>query len=504
MSDGLTGVSPSEARKSISDGAVTIGERVVSQAAQFVIFILAARFLGPAEFGVFALVSACAILTLRASEVGWAEYIMNWSGSSDVPRQVLMISVACGALFFGVGLLGAQIVQVFGVGPEIITLIQVFSIWVWIATISSAQKGMMIWMKRLKAAATCEIIGEAVGLAVAVSALLMDQGFLALAYGRVAYQCVHLVASFYVTRLLPQPGMQLAVFKDLLRFSMQFFTSRMLIHTRLYVATFIIGGYLGPTAVGYYRAADRLVSAVSELIFVPARLLAWTNFKSARDAGDAETANDRINAALRLWMKGILMFGIPIFLWVIVCSDALIEGLLTSTWLPAAPLVALLAIGRLLLLFGPATEPIMSVSGQVSRLPLFTAVMFLVSVGATLLAAQFGVYAVAFAQIAVGLFGFVATLWLYSKYAQIDLGGVWKTLRPSLLPLAVGALALVGSAYLLSFLTIYVLVQALLSALGALMAYLAALYVFDRQTIDLLLSLRRGASGSAVGGTPHE
>jgi O-antigen/teichoic acid export membrane protein len=45
-------------RKVLAAGAWTMVERVVSQAAQFVIFIVAARVLGPAEFGVFALISA--------------------------------------------------------------------------------------------------------------------------------------------------------------------------------------------------------------------------------------------------------------------------------------------------------------------------------------------------------------------------------------------------------------------------------------------------------------
>ncbi len=45
-------------------------ERIAAQLSQLFIFIAAARILGPADFGIFALVSACAILVLRVSEMG--------------------------------------------------------------------------------------------------------------------------------------------------------------------------------------------------------------------------------------------------------------------------------------------------------------------------------------------------------------------------------------------------------------------------------------------------
>ena len=490
MSSDTPSVSENDTRKSVSDGAVTIVERVVSQAAQFVIFIMAARILGPAEFGVFALVSACAILALRAAEVGWAQYIMNWSGSDEVPRQVLLLSVLCGLLFMGIGLSAAGVLHLISFSTEIVTLFMVFSLWVWIATVSSAQKGMMIWLGRLKSSATCEMLGEAVGLAVAAAALLLDQGVLALAYGRVAFQSTHLLASFWVTRLWPQMGMTRSIFRDLSTFSAQFFVSRMLIHFRLYVATFIIGGFLGPAAVGYFRAADRLVSAVAELIYVPAQLLAWTNFKRARDAGPAEDAAARVNLAMGHWAKGIVLVGVPLFVWVMVMNDQIIEGLLTATWLPAAPLVALLAIGRLLLIFGPATEPIMSVMGQVGRLPLFMAFIFVVSVGVTLVSAQFGVVAVAAAQIIVGACGLVATLWLFRRYASISLRNMARSLKATALPIACGVLGLLVAEQALMASGVHMLVQAVLGGVFAVTVYLIAIYAFDRQTFDILKTMR--------------
>ena len=87
---------PGRLGATLGGGAWTVGERVIAQISQLVIFITAARILSPAEFGVFSLVSACAILLLRTSEAGWAPYIMSWQGDDTVPRQVLMIAILSG------------------------------------------------------------------------------------------------------------------------------------------------------------------------------------------------------------------------------------------------------------------------------------------------------------------------------------------------------------------------------------------------------------------------
>src|SRR6056297_2780215 len=117
-------------------GALSAAERVVAQICQFAVFVIAARALGPAEFGTFALVSACAILLMRAAEVGWAPYIMCWSGDGSVPRQVLALAVLSGMLAGVLGFLGAVLGGVLGLEGATVTLAELFALWVVLATVS--------------------------------------------------------------------------------------------------------------------------------------------------------------------------------------------------------------------------------------------------------------------------------------------------------------------------------------------------------------------------------
>ncbi|WP_375687050.1 oligosaccharide flippase family protein [Pseudooceanicola sp. LIPI14-2-Ac024] len=472
---------PAGARRSVlGDGAITVAERVVSQAAQFAVFIVAARVLGPAEFGIFALVSACAILLFRVAEFGWGPFIMAWSGDARVPQQVLSIAMICGAVFTVIGLLGSQGAAAFGIGAPTVRLMELFALWIMLATVSSAQKGIMIWQGRLKASALCEIAAELVGLAVSVAALLGGLGVLSLAFGRLAYQSVHLVLSFGATRLMPATGLRGPVLRDLWVFSSQIFVSRMFVYIRLYLATFIVGGFLGAAAVGYFRAADRLVNALSEIITVPAQLLAWKLMRATRDSGPEDARDARLAAELRRFLKVLVAIAAPVFLWLICMSDEVIHGLLSGEWQAAAPLVAILAVSRLFYLGGMVTEPVLSVGGHARVLPWFTGAIFAVSLALTLLAVQFGLYALAWAQVGIGIFVCAATFRMFRRYLGVTWRMVLRDLRGTLLPMALGT----GTLLLLSHLTAGMAIPPLLAAIGfglvALAVYALALSRCDR------------------------
>ena len=467
------------ARKALGDTALTVAERIISQIAQFTVFIVAARVLGPADFGVFALASAASILLLRVAEVGWAPFIMSQSGDATIPRQVLLVALLTGIAVGGLGILGSLLGGALGVSSQTVLLLVLFSIWVMIATTSSAQKGVLIWSNRLKASAICEISGEVVGLAVALTFLLSGWGVLSLAFGRLSFQATHVTMSFAITRLAPMRGMDRALLKELWVFSGQIFASSLLINIRLYTATFLIGGFLGPLAVGYFRAADRLVSAAGEIIAFPAQLLAWTHFRRARDNGDETGQLDRINQQVSFHCKVLVTAGAPVLIWLMLMSNALIGGLLSSEWLPAAPLVAILAVSRLLFLFGIMTEPLMSIVGQAKRLPPFTLVVLITSVLLTFGAVQFGVYMVAWSQVLISGLVLVATGWLFHRYAQIRLWAVLRPLRHSILPLICGIAVLAGLKWLARDWGLPDLVEALGFGAVSIVIYVASVIWLD-------------------------
>ncbi len=116
--------------------------------------------------------------------------------------------------------------------------------------------------------------------------------------------------------------------------------------------TLLVGNFLGVTAVGYLNIAQRVVDTLFDLLAGGAHNLALPIF-SRRQADRA--------SLLRAYKQATEFAALatqPLFGGLAVCASPIIAVLLGENWLPAAPLVSLLATGAMLqflFLFGPTT-----------------------------------------------------------------------------------------------------------------------------------------------------
>ena len=429
---------PSAGRRIAAAGALNTVARVVSQGSQLFIFILAARILAPADFGVFALVSAVAVVLFRISQAGWPEFIMSWTGSDRVLAQVMMVALISGGLAMLGGLGATGVLYLAGQSSEIVLLAGLFAVWVPISTVAAAQHGIMIRRDRLSAAAWTLLAGEAAGFAVSVGALLSGVGVLALAYGRLTQQCVHVLVGYTITLTLPRFGLARDTRASLLGFFWQILMSRVVTSLSSHVVTFVIGGFLGPAAVGFFRAASRITSAALEVIGEPARVMAWARFRAAQDAPGGLPAEARAFYAI------LVALALPVFLWIAVFAEELTLGLLGPAWAEAAPLVAILALSQVLQLPAFITESVASLTGQLKRLPPLALANAAFAVIVVAVAAPFGLMAVALSQIAIHAVFCGSQLWVQGASAAIRwrgvAGAVWRSVTVALVMAAALAL----------------------------------------------------------------
>ena len=466
-------------RAVVGGGLWTVAERVISQGAQLVILVIAARVLGPAEFGVFALVSAAAMILSRVAELGWGPFILSWDGDDRVPRQVITLAAASG---LAVAALGAAVALALtrweglaGAAP----LALAFAAWVPLAAVSSAQRSIVQWQGRLATASACEIAGEAVGLAVAVWALMEGHGVMALAYGRLAMQSAHIAATFAVTRLPPVLGMSGAPLRALMAYNAQMLASRAVGYARGYIATFVIGGFLGPASVGWYRAAERLVGAVTEVIGVPAEKLAWSQMREARDGAGGGVGSDMWTGRFEIWCKALLGIGLPALVWLSAMGEDVIALLLGPGWEPALPVIALLALSQALQLPRFALDAALSLAGNLRRLAPLMLLLAAVALALTLAAAPFGMVPVAGAQIAAGAIALAAILRALSRHAALPAAIALRACArvvPAVLVAGIALLALREAGFAAQW---HPALRAFALPLPAVPVYLAALAALD-------------------------
>lgn len=477
----------SRRRALIGGGTLTAVSRAYVQIAQLAIFIAAGRVLGPTEFGIFALVSAVSFLALKVAEAGWSEYIMAWSGPSAVLRQVYGLAWISGAVLALVGLCGAGITSFFTAHPSMPLLIAGFSVWIFLATPSAALTGAMIRQGQITLSALAIMVAETVGLVVTLLALHWGQGVLALVIGRLSLQLVFLAHTQFISGLIPQFGTDRVTLTEVARFSSNILVARLIASLRFYAATFIVGGFLGPAAVGFFRAGQRLTGAFAEVVGEPTRLLAWNSFRHARDSG----APDAFGRHAAVFFPALAIIAIPGFVGIALFGEDIVVGLLGEEWAPTAPVIAALSIASLLLSMGYATEPLLSLTNNTRMLPRLNAAYAVVGIGATFAAAPFGMVSIAVAQLVVAALIFVVNLWIYRTKIGISWVPVLVRLLPALVPIviSIGLLAYIDGLAVLA--SINPALRLLILSVPVMILYALLIAAFY---LPLLRRLRREAA----------
>lgn len=470
--------SDGEKKPSLGGGLWTVALRVVAQLLQFSIFIVAVRVLSPAEFGVFALVAATTVVLNQFAAVGWPEYIMQWTGGVRRPRQTLFIAMTSGAFFMMIGFCLNFLAPLVTNEPDIHGLIQIFSIWIFFSATGSALAGMMNWQNKLTAAAFAALGGDIANVVVAIWALLEGYGVFALAFGRLAGAIVWTLIGFSVVRMTPCPRIRLVTFRNILKFSSTILTTRLLISARIYAGAFLIGGFMGPASVGYYRAAQRIVGAFGEIVSEPTRVLAWALFRKARKETGGTTA--KFPELGREFFGVFLICTVPLFAGVALLARDLTYGVLGAEWAPAVPVVRALAIANMIAASSYALEPILSLARYVKIMPWIVALYASLNIVFIWLAAPYGIHAVAGAEVLSAASIFAANIWFMWRFAGIRWDQIALRARTLLPVLLLSVLPPVVADYFNLLREIAPLLRFVILSLSMVAIFIPSVLLFDR------------------------
>lgn len=469
----------------ISGSLSVAGARLVRQLAQLAIFIVGARALGPVEFGVFALVSALASLAYVVAIGGFNSFILavrvENEDSSNVLSHVLVVACLAG---LAVGLIASLAGVLSFAASDDVTMLQLgllFGIWIFLAANADAQAAVLIRSGSLTRVAAGEVAAEVFGLATAIWLLHAGLGAPALVIGRIAAQGTQL--TFYVAASRTVPTLRFwrierVLLRALSRHSWHILATRFLFTLRDSVASFMIGAFLGAASVGLFRASQRMVGALHELVSEPARLAGWVILRRAAGPdGHASGEAAHVQRTVEWLMPLLLAVAAPLYLGVALMAEPIVVIVLGESWRDAAAIVRLLALGAVLLVPSVLSEPLLGLSGNMRFLPRVSLINTAVLVWLVLVACRFDIVHVAAAQLAASGVLLATTIWLQAEVVGLS----WRSIARRcafLVPLLAAMVAVAsGVEWLAGYLGATAIQSLLIASAGAAAFYLAALVV---------------------------
>lgn len=462
--------------------------RIAAQLSQISLFLIAVRFLTPAEFGLFALVQAASALLFVVAAAGWREAIISTAETQRDLAQLMAFSLISGAAMAMTGTLAAFALHLMHLTAAA-QLALLFTICVLIAPVVSAFNGMMVRRGRIRAFVIVSILAEALAFAAASASLLAGFGIYALVVGKIVFLVV------VMCLLAPQSGWRgrLALTgprtRALLSTSLHILANRTIFFIQTNSSTFLVGAFLGPVGVGFYRAAERVVSSVAELVMEPLRIIAWIDLRRAADKGGVGIAQrQRLTEAAASILPLFICMTAPVFIGLAIVAQPLVEFALGPAWSASGGVATIFALAALSVVPGVLTEPLLSLLGEIRHLPRIILMNAAFSAVCMVILGPFGLYALAAAAIPSGLFTLATTFWILQRHGGFAWRPALRRAGIAIPPLCAMGAAVFGIQWLAGPFNLPLIAQLALQVGAGAIAYLGLLHALRP---GILLAIRR-------------
>ena len=321
---------------------VSIG-RVAAQLVQTVTVIALMRLLTPEDFGLMAMVIVFTALATVLSSLGFSMAIVQAPEASPELLDTAFWSVlAISVLAAGLVLLAAPAIESYYREPTLAG----FTVWMALhplaANLNVVPRSILRRQMRFGAAPAAEVAGLVIGSGGAVILALRGAGAFSLVFQLVASHAVTALVGAGLVRWWPRLRWSRASAASLWAYGWAVTGFDLFSQLEAQLAPFLIGRYLGNTAVGFYTRGF-------SLLLGPVRLLGdtiWQVMLSALSLiqDDLERVRSAFSRAVAL-MTFVLA---PAMVGTALVADALVPFALGDQWMELIPVVQAMTVAALL------------------------------------------------------------------------------------------------------------------------------------------------------------
>lgn len=316
-----------------------------THAAQLGIMLVLARLLDPRAFGLFAMVQVVLVLLQGLVAQGLPDALIQADEGDDrVAWSTGMLAVLAGGAT-GTGaliLMAPLVVAMFG-DPALEPLV------VWMAPAAllhgvhaifyARARDRLMFAEHARAGIASAIASFAVGVPVA----LAGYGVWALVVSAYAAQVVETTLLIRATGRIPLAGFDWASYRRLLRFGRHIVAGSMTTFLNRRADDYFVGLFLGPSALGVYAVAYRVLELVTTVFLRAVERVAFPVFAKLR--GSPELMVDGIRTSFRF--TSLVAF--PAFAGLALVAPDLVLAALGASWAGVIDPLRILALGGIAL-----------------------------------------------------------------------------------------------------------------------------------------------------------
>ena len=416
-------------------------EKWGAQGATLLSFVILARLLSPDDFGLVAMASVYVSFVGLFIDPGWGTALIQ---KESLDREHLdtsfWISVLVGSLlsFVGVGLSGV-IATIFK-EPRLSPIVAWLSVGFFVSSLSVIQQAILQRDMSFKGLAIRTLTAKVMGGITGVVLAFRGFGVWSLVAQSLVTSIVSVVVLWQVSSWRPGFRFSGKHFKDLFIFGLSVLGTRVINFFDLRADDFLIGYFLGATALGYYTVAYRVLLMLQEFIMGLSHQVIYSVF--SRMKKDKE----RLRNAFYQASQFANFAAWPVFLGVAVIAPELVIGIVGEKWAPSVFIMQILALAGIPLCVHFLSGQLVVAFGKPNWHLVIRLIISFARITTYIIAVRWGIAAVAVAFVFINVAVFAPlNIWIAHRVVHLD----FKTYFGFYVAPMTGSLLMVGTVLII-------------------------------------------------------
>lgn len=314
-------------------------EKFGIQGSQFVVTLILARMLVPADYGLIAMLSIFYVVATALIDSGMAQALIQRQHRSEEDfTTALIFNVIVALAIYGIIYISAPAIAHFYSSPQLCDVARVYSLVLIINSLGVVQQAIITIELDFRRQAIASFTGIIIGGCVAVAMAYRGWGVWSLVCQQIISDSIRVLIIWIIARWRPTGRFSYRSFIELARFGSKIMTSGLIhvIYVNLY--PLIIGRHFASSELGLFNRATTIGALPSSNIstIVDRALYPVLCSRQEECNSSAET--------LHRYLRVVCFVVFPMMIGISILSTPTIEVLLGSEWSGAAPLLRIIAL----------------------------------------------------------------------------------------------------------------------------------------------------------------
>lgn len=455
-----------------------------TQGISFLVSIILARLLVPAEFGLIGMLGIFMGLGEALIRSGLSSSLIRSTDVDEEDYSTVFFFNLIGSIFiYSIIFFCAPYIAVFYKQELLTEIIRVYSITFIINAFSAIQitrlSKLMDFKTQMKVSIPSLVLGSVVGIIMAYT----GYGVWSLVWSSVIQSLAATIQLWYWSKWKPLWVFNIEKFKYHFHYGIKLMFSGILdiIFTNAY--TIIIGKFFAPAQVGYYNRANSLqmlpVGNISSII----TKVSFPLFASIQND------NTRLKSVYKRIMQMVVFLVAPTLILMAVLAEPLFRFLFTEKWLPAVPYFQILCFNGILYPIHAYNLQILQVKGRSDLFLMLEIIKKIIVVIVIIISFRFGIYGLLYGSIISSILAFFINTHYSGKFLNYS---AWQQTKDLIPIICLSILIGVVIFYFDKFLTAYYFFDLSRLIIGGLLGgllFLTSAYFIKMSSLNELIIL---------------